>query len=121
MQQRKAFQYMVISNEEKPMLKPTENQIERSFTYFSGHHRNVVPSGHFSVQRFQCCDRPIEGIDAKQPLKIRVSVNGVSTGEAHIVTAVFLWVHRKSTSVALKDFHEYNVVRFYFIFADLLA
>lgn len=106
------FQPMVISNEEKTMLKPTENHIERSITYFSGHHRDVVPSGHFSVQRFQCCDRAIVGINAKQPFKICVSVNGVSTGEAHIVTAVFLWVHHKSTSVAFKDLHEYVLLHF---------
>lgn len=41
--------------------------IETIITYFSGHHRDVVPFGHFSVQGFQCCDGAIHRINVEQP------------------------------------------------------
>lgn len=51
---------------------------ETALTYFCGDDRDVVPFGHFSVQRFQCGDGAVHGIDAEQPLQVCVPVNGVS-------------------------------------------
>lgn len=51
---------------------------ENASTYFSGHHRDVVPFGHFSVQRLQRCDGAIERVNVEQPLEICVPINGVS-------------------------------------------
>lgn len=49
-----------------------------AITYFSGHHRDVVPFGHFSVQCFQCGDGAIYRINVEQPLQICMPINGVS-------------------------------------------
>lgn len=53
-------------------------ELREEVTYFGGHHRDVVPFGHFSVEGFQCCDGAVHRLYVKQPFQIRVSVNGIS-------------------------------------------
>lgn len=50
------------------MKNKTISDIETTITYFSSHHRDVVPFGHFSVQCLQCCDGAIHRINVEQPL-----------------------------------------------------
>lgn len=50
---------------------------EGEITYFSGHHRDVVPLGHLPVQGFQGGNGAVHDIDVKQPLEIRVAIDGV--------------------------------------------
>lgn len=49
-----------------------------AITYFSGHHRDVVPFGHFPVQSLQRRDGAVIRVNVEQPLEICVPINGVS-------------------------------------------
>lgn len=50
---------------------------KNEITYFSGHHGDVVPFGHFPVQGLQCGNGAVHWINVKQPLEISVAINGV--------------------------------------------
>lgn len=67
---------MLVAAPEKSV--PPASFPKEALTYLSGHHRDVVPLGHFPVQGLQRGDGAVGGVDVEQPLQIRVPVNGVS-------------------------------------------
>ena len=66
-------------------------------TYFRGDHRDVVPSGHLSVQGLQGGDAAVHRVDVEQPLQVCVTVDGISAAQQ---TARYKYITSRSPAAS---------------------